>query len=143
MHPPPIGEPMRGSTPLASYACRVQQQANDDIEGKLVEALSAWQNGSASDRQRLGEPHTIVLESEMVPSLAARLRGAPWMEVVTAVPGTSSPAVGVNRAMLLLGYVLRLVHPFDADFGSSAQPSTHVMQTLVQQVCTQGTLPAS
>ncbi len=127
---------MPASTLLASYARRVKKEADDGAERKLVEALSGWLNGSASERQRLGEPHSIVLETDLVASLSARLRTAPWMEVVTAASGADSLApVGANRAMLLLGLVVRLVHPVDDDVDGAAQPSAHVLQTLVRQVC--------
>ena len=134
--PPHPSESLCGvSTPLASYACRVQQQLDNDVEPKLVDALSAWLMAALPTALRIGEPHSVVLGSELLSCLAARLRCAPWKTVVTAVPGTASHAAGVNRAMLLLGLVLRLVHPVDDDFGSSAQPSTHVLQTPMRQVC--------
>ncbi len=127
---------MPGSTPLADYAGRVQQQYDRDAEQNLSEALDAWLDGSSRIRQRLGEPSTIVLETDLVPSLAARLRSAPWLEVVTAAPGSGCPAPAAGSAVTLLALVISLVHPPDDDFGSSARSSAHVLWTLLRQVCT-------
>ncbi len=54
------------STLLASLAGRVQQRFSGEAEDELVDAFDAWQDGSARDRRELGDPATIVLETDLV-----------------------------------------------------------------------------
>ena len=79
----------RASTALVSSARRVQQQFDGGLELALVQAVDSWQNGGPGARDRLGDPHAIVLESELVVALAARLRAAPWAEVGCTTSGAA------------------------------------------------------
>ena len=126
---------MQGSAPLAHLArCAV-----DDFEGharELTLLLSAWQSGGARERQQLGDPGTIVLESSLVASLTARLRNAPWMQQLTAAQtGDGPPLASVHRAVGLLADIFQLVHHDVPASPDSAQPGSHALKTLLQQVC--------
>jgi len=57
---------MQGSTPLATLARRVRRELDEEAEAELDEQLKRWQEGGPRERRALGDPGTIVLESEMV-----------------------------------------------------------------------------
>ncbi len=127
---------MQGSTLLAASARMVQQESDGDREAALQLDLATWQQDDAGDRQRLGDPHTIVLESELVARLAARLRATPWADVASGRTGADAPTDGVSRALVLLITIFTIVHHGDrSGDGSSMQPRPHVLQTLLRQVC--------
>ena len=134
---PPLPDSMQGWTSLATAALRVQQSYDSEIEQTLLPELLARRDGTPDDRRRLGDPSTIVLESEAVIRLAARLSSAPWADVLTAASDSDSQgqAGGIKSALLLLASLLASLHDIDAAVGTSGQPSAHVLQSFVQQVC--------
>ena len=68
---------MQGQTSLLSRAQRVQQDYDLHLEEGLFLDLAARVKLDIRDWQRLGDPRTIVLKSELMVTLAARLRTAP------------------------------------------------------------------
>ena len=130
---------MRGSasTPLADRARRVEQRYDPDVEDELVQKVQDWQKGDPRVRRRLGDPGTIVLESDMVVRLSERLCAAPWTEVVTAAAsGDALQTRGAESALLLLQLVLGIVHTEAAvaAAGGPAQRRTKLLQSLLRQV---------
>jgi len=135
----PSRDHMRGSasTPLATCARRVEQRYDPDVEDELQQNVQHWQKGDPRVRRRLGDPGTIVLESDMVVRLSERLRAAPWTDVVTAAAGSDALQTrGVESALLLLQLVLGIVHTEAAvaAAGGPAQRRTKLQQSLLRQV---------
>ena len=127
------------STVLAKGAGCVQQRFDDHVEGMLLPLLAKWQKLSPRDQRRMGDPATIVLETELVASLSARLRAAPWQQVVTAANRDGSQIRGAESAMELLLVLFRLLHNCGAALRKDrepAQPSTPVLQALLRQART-------
>ena len=117
---------MRGAMSLASRAQCVQQDFDLHLEESLFHDLCASVGSSTRHRQRLGDSHSIVLESELIPTLAARLRTAPWAQVVAARSGDEQG--GTLMALLLVSALLTEVR------GVEVQPHSLVQQTIVRQV---------
>jgi len=132
---PPVQ--MQGSTLLAASARRVQQHFNEDIEAELSTQLHDWQEGDFHQRQLLGDPGSVVLGSELVVVLGARMRGAPWRDVVKGAAPDDHRVRGAESAMMLLSSLLgnRRDDTPEADAGSFADESTAALQTLLRQVC--------
>ncbi len=137
MAPTPPPDQMRRSTPLATCASRVQQLFDEDVEYELAQKLKKWFSGSPRDRRRLGDPGTIVLESELVAVLGARLRAE--RGAVVAFPATAREDSRISAAvsaLQLLHSVFKAVHGGDAvaPADSSAQPKARkVLQALLRQ----------
>ena len=129
---------MRGSasTPLANCARRVEQRYDPGVEDELLQNVQNWQKGDPRVRRRLGDPGTIVLESDMVVRLSERLRAAPWTEVVTAGASSDLQARGAESALLLLQLMLGMVQTEAAIAagGGPAQRRTKLQQSLLRQV---------
>lgn len=131
--PRPLTGPLRGSTPLAHYArCVVEDFAAHERD--LALALSAWQTGSPHERQQLGDPSTIVLESELIASLATRLRSTPWMTMAAVHPDHGSPLSDGHCTLLLLGCLFRVLDFNDTAGGTPPQPGAPVLRSLLRQV---------
>ena len=118
-----------------SRAQRVQQGFDLHLEEGLFRDLHACLEGGPADRQLLGDPQSIVLESDLVVSLATRLRSAAWAKVVAVPRGEDAQKVGARSALLLVNSVLTTVHNGDGSGCSGVQPRPHVLQALVRQVC--------
>ncbi len=123
---------MRGLSPLVDCARRVEQGFfEQDAIDELSKELERWEQGTPRERRMLGDPGSIVLDTELVTSVGWQLRHIRWN-----VPDHMLPRV---RAMLLLWRLFKLVHG-DTASSSSAQPSTRVLRTLLRQVRTRSTL---
>ena len=120
---------MQGQTSLLGRAQRVQQEYDLHLEEGLFLDLAARVQLSTRDWQRLGDPRTIILESELMITLAARLRTAPWATVVM-VPRSG----GALMALLLINTLLTAVRGSDDSGGFDALKPL-VLQTVVRQVC--------
>ena len=120
---------MQGQTSLLSRAQRVQQDYDLQLEEGLFLDLAARVTSRTRDWQRLGDPRSIILESELVIRLAARLRTAPWATVVMA-PRSG----GALMALLLINTLLTAVRGSD-DSGGFDTLKPLVLQTVVRQVC--------
>ncbi len=125
---------MQGSTQLAISASRVQRQFKQDVEDALLGQLVKWQSGGSCERQRLGDPGTVVLETKLVVFLGERLCTAPWRTVATKAARDNNH--GALSALQLLRTLFAIVHDGNAAAasGSSGQPDAQVLQALLQQV---------
>jgi len=111
----------------------VQQRYDSGLEGDVLRSIQAW-DVSCGPHRRQTDPHAIVLESELVGHLAARLRAAPWDEVAAAAPRPETVAMGVHSALRLLCALFEVVHTGDATLGEAPRLRTRVLRTLLQQV---------
>ena len=125
---------MPGSSSLLSRALCVQQQFNRYLEDELCRHLFAYRNASPPERQRLGDAHSIVLESDVVIKLAARLRSVPWPKVVTVARFKGPQVDAAISALSLLAELLHVVLGGDATVGCEAEPRPDVLLTIVRQV---------
>jgi len=104
---PYIDHMQRGSPALATVAGLVRRRFDTAIEADLLKAVEAWQDGGPPQRQCTDDPHSIVLGSQLVVTLAARLRAAPWAAMFGDRPGSASPVPGTHAALLLLSSLFR------------------------------------
>ena len=110
---------------LATYARRVQTRFDSALDGNLLSALEACQPGRDQNSQELvvevsphtyvvgvelGNPDSVVLQSEVVATLAARLRRAPWVAVATESGAGNASVLGARSALRLLGAMFKLLH---------------------------------
>lgn len=126
----PLSRSMRGASEMLTLARRVEQQPDRDVEKALVHVLLAWLEAGRRERQRLGDPHSIVFESELVSRLSARLRSAPWSKVATMSRRDDRHVDGATSALLLFRLLFGIMHD------SEERPSVQVLQTLLRQVRT-------
>ena len=129
-----------GSTPLARGASCVQQDHCDsDTEDAFAYFLIIWLDGTSRVRRQLGNPHTIVLETELVVRLATRLRNAPWMAMLTwdaARPRNRNQLHAAESALKILGTLFTVIHDSsDGAAAGSAHLTTQGLRRLLQQVC--------
>jgi len=143
--PPPPPIPFGPMRELPDLARRVQQRVDQEVETELLRELE----GYPGQRRSQAEFNSIVLYSELVVTLAARLCSAPWPAVFTAAASDDDRVCGVRTALGLLRPLFHLVHKGITDVmvkeraaaaGSIADSSTRItqalLQALLQQVCT-------
>ena len=121
-------------TSLLSRARCVQQQFNPHLEDELFRDLFACREATPRERKRLGDPHSIILESDAVTRLTARLRSAPWPKVVTVARGKNPQVDAAISAVLLLAKLLHVVHCGDASVGCEVASRPDALQAVVRQV---------
>jgi len=124
---------MQGQTSVLRRAQRVQQDFDLQLEEGLFLDLAARVKSNTCDWQRLGDPRSIVLESELMITLAARLRTAPWPHVVMVARSEDEQGATL-MALLLINTLLTAVRGSDEPGGFDAR-SPLVLQTVVRQVC--------
>ncbi len=129
---------MRGSTSLLSRALRVQQHFDPQLENELFRDVLAYRTASPRERQRLGDPHGIVLESDLLVKLAARLRRAPWVKVVTVARGRDPEVDATMLALVLLNTLIHIRNRAEAYDGCEEDPRPGVLLAIVRQVCAIG-----
>ena len=127
--------PMRAPL-LLGFAGRVRPEYDADPEGDLCNYLKNWLQAGDDVRRRTENPHALILGSELMPTLAARLCASRWGDVVFGMIGDDSPADGVNSALSLLMRLFSTVH--DGDWSVQRiepKPNARVLPALLRQVC--------
>jgi len=118
---------------LATLARRVKIGFDVAPEDDLLSALHATPGGDHTLRRELGSPDTIVLQTEVVATLAARLRRAPWVAVATQSCAGNDPVLGTRSALRLLSDIFRTLR-FGTAFASKSAPRRSVLAKLLRQV---------